>query len=138
MTAIAALSAFLFTDIEGSTRLVTQLGTAYGALLQDHHRLLRSAFALHGGREHGTEGDAFFVSFPTADTAVNAALLAQELLAAHPWPVGSEVRVRMGIHVGTAQVRAGNQFGIDVNLAARVAAAAHGGQLLLSDPPPPQ
>src|SRR5512147_1336736 len=90
----------LFTDIEGSTRLLKQLRDGYGAVLADHRRLLRAAFDAHGGREIDTQGDAFFVAFARAKDAVAAAVDAQTALAAHTWPDGAQVRVRMGIHTG--------------------------------------
>jgi predicted ATPase len=118
---------FLFTDIEGSTRLLGELGdTAYAETLAEHRRALREAFANHGGVEVGTPGDAFFVAFATAGDAVGAAAEAQRALAAGP------VRVRMGIHTGAPLVREGDYVGIDVHRAARVGAAGHGGQVLIS------
>src|SRR5215211_1789665 len=90
----------LFTDIAGSTQLLRRLGDAYADVLAAHQRLLREAFAAHGGREVDTQGDAFFVAFPRAVDAVQAAVAAQRALAAHPWPDGAEVRVRMGLHTG--------------------------------------
>src|SRR5919206_3438040 len=90
----------LFTDIEGSTRLLRQLGERYAEILAEHQRLLREAFAAHGGREVDTQGDAFFVAFPRAVDAVLAAVDAQRALAAHPWLEGAAVRVRMGLHTG--------------------------------------
>ncbi len=88
---------FLFTDIEGSTQLVKQLGPRYGEMLADHQRILRAAFAAHSGREVDTQGDSFFVAFRTGKNAVAAAVGAQRDLAAHPWPDGAEVKVRMGL-----------------------------------------
>src|SRR4051794_9534017 len=85
----------LFTDIEGSTRLLKQLRDSYGIVLDEHRRLLRTAFEAHGGREIDTQGDAFFVAFPRAQEAVAAAVEAQTALAAHEWPDGASVRVRM-------------------------------------------
>ena len=118
---------FLFTDIEGSTRLLHSLGPdAYADALADHRRVLRDAFAAHGGVEVDTQGDAFFVAFPTADGAASAALAANEALASGP------VRVRMGLHTGTPTVTREGYVGIDVHRGARVAALAHGGQIVLS------
>ena len=91
---------FLFTDIEGSTRLLKQLRDQYAALLADHRRILRQAFSNCNGHEVDTQGDAFFVAFPRATQAVAAAVEAQRLLAEHAWPEGVTVRVRMGIHTG--------------------------------------
>ena len=122
----------LFTDIEGSTRLLKQLGERYGELLADHRRLLRAAFAAHGGREIDTQGDAFFVAFARARDAVEAAIEGQRALAAHEWPDGVECRVRMGLH--TASLRCGEEgyHGIGLHRGARIVSAAHGGQVLLS------
>jgi WD40 repeat protein/class 3 adenylate cyclase len=123
---------FLFTDIEGSTRLLRELGDRYAGVLTDHHRLLREVFETHGGREVDTQGDSFFVAFGDASDAVRAAGAAQRALAAHRWPGETDVRVRMGIHTGEPLVAGDNYVGIDVHRAARIAAAAYGGQVLLS------
>jgi predicted ATPase/class 3 adenylate cyclase len=123
----------LFTDIEGSTRMLGALGEDYAALLAEHHRLLRAVWAAHGGVEVDTEGDAFFVAFPRAGDAVAAAAEAQRALAANAWPGGARVRVRMGIHTGEPELSDGRYVGIAVHYAARLAAAAHGGQVLLSE-----
>ena len=126
---------FLFSDIEGSTELAAALGpSAYGLILEQHQRLLRDAFAQNGGVERGTEGDSFFVVFRDAPSAVAAAVSAQRSLAAHPWPSGGPVLVRMGLHTGQGVLGGDDYVGIDVNRAARIAAAAHGGQVLISDP----
>jgi predicted ATPase/class 3 adenylate cyclase len=125
---------FLFSDIEGSTGLEQAVGTrAYGALRERHRALLRVAFTAHGGVEQGTEGDSFFIVFRSAPGAVAAALAAQRSLAAEPWPEDAPVRVRMGVHSGEARSQGGSLVGIDINRAARIAAAAHGGQVLVSD-----
>jgi class 3 adenylate cyclase len=89
---------FLFTDIEGSTRILKQLGDRYADVLADHHRLLHGAFARHGGQVVDTQGDAFFVAFARARDAVEGAVAAQRALATHRWPDGAELRVRMGTH----------------------------------------
>ncbi len=123
---------FLFTDIEGSTRLVKQLRDRYHDVLATHQRLLREAFAHHGGHEVDTQGDAFFVAFTSARDAVLAAVEGQRALAAHTWPDGAAVRVRMGVHTGQASPSEGRYTGIAVHRAARIAAAAHGGQVLVS------
>jgi class 3 adenylate cyclase/DNA-binding NarL/FixJ family response regulator len=123
---------FLFSDIEGSTRLLNQLGERYGEVLADHNRLLRGAFEHSGGREIDTQGDAFFVVFSRAKDAVAAALAAQRALAAHAWPEGVAVRVRIGMHTAEPSVTAEGYFGLGVNRAARICSAAHGGQVLLS------
>jgi predicted ATPase/class 3 adenylate cyclase len=124
---------FLFTDIEGSTRLLQQLGAGYADVLSEHHRILREAVEAAGGVPIGTEGDALFASFEAAPAGVAAAVAAQRGLAAGPWPEGVAVRVRMGLHTGEGVVRDGTYVGIDVHRAARIAAAANGGQVLLSD-----
>jgi predicted ATPase/class 3 adenylate cyclase len=125
--------ALLFTDIEGSTRLAAMLGTEWPRVLADHHALVEGAIAAAGGFVEGTEGDAFFATFVDAEAAARAAVGAQRALRAHPWPeeVG-ELGVRMGLHVGRVERRATGLVGLEVHRAARVAAAAHGGQLLLS------
>jgi YVTN family beta-propeller protein len=123
---------FLFTDIEGSTRLLKQLGERYGVARADHHRLLRAAFAQHDGQEIDTQGDAFFVAFRRAKDAVAAAADAQHALAAHEWPDGSELRVRMGMHTGEPSVSEDGYLGLGVHRAARICSAGHGGQVLLS------
>ena len=126
--------AFLFSDIEGSTRLELDLGTtAYGALRERHRALLREAFARHGGWEQGTEGDSFFVVFETARAAIRAAVDAQRAVADARWPDGIEVLVRMGIHAGEATRVGGDLVGYDINRAARIAGAAHGGQVVVSE-----
>jgi predicted ATPase/class 3 adenylate cyclase len=125
----------LFTDIEGSTRLLDQLGDDYGAVLGDHRRLLRAVWARHDGVEVGTEGDSFFVAFADVESAVEAAIAAQRTLAAHAWPSDAGVggiRVRMGLHTGEPRIDQGDYWGADVHYAARIGAAAHGGQVLAS------
>ena len=124
---------FLFTDIEGSTGLLKQLGRGrYGELLAEQQRLLREAFAAHGGEEIDTQGDSFFVAFRSASDAVAAAVAIQRALADHEWPDGAEVRVRIGIHTGEAAAAGERYVGFSVHRAARIGAAAHGGQVLLS------
>jgi len=123
---------FLFTDIEGSTRTLDRLGEDYPRVLEEHQRLLRDAFAARGGVEVSTEGDAFFVVFPSAPHAVAAAIEAQRALAAHQWPEAGEIRVRMGLHTGEAVFGADNYVGVDVHRAARIASTGHGGQVVVS------
>src|SRR5438309_3214647 len=128
---------FLFTDIEGSTKLQTELGTdRYQDVLETHTRILREAFQKDDGFEVRVEGDALFVVFPVAVNAVRAAAAAQRGLAKATFPHGATVRVRMGRHTGEgrpATADAGADYvGIDVNRAARVAAAGHGGQVLIT------
>ncbi len=124
---------FLFTDIEGSTRLIKQLGEDYVKLLADHHRMLRAAFTLHNGHEVDTEGDAFFVSFPRATDAMAAVAEAQRAIAQHDWPGNAQVRVRMGLHTGEPWTGGEGYVGMDVHRAARIAHTGHGGQVLLSE-----
>ena len=123
---------FLFTDIEGSTQLVKQLRDRYGAVLADHQRLLRAAFAAHRGYEVDTQGDSFFVAFASARDALLAAVEGQRALLSHAWPEGVEIRVRMGVHTGQAVASDGRYTGLAVHRAARIAAAGHGGQILVS------
>ena len=123
---------FLFTDIEGSTRLLKRLGDDYPLLLADHHSLLRKLFDEYGGREVDTQGDAFFVAFARAKDAVAAALGGQRKVAEHSWPQQAEIRVRMGIHTGEPAIAAERYIGLGVHRAARICAAAHGGQILVS------
>ncbi len=118
---------FLFTDVEGSTRLLQEHGAAYADLLAEHRRVLREAFVARDGIEVDTQGDAFFVAFAGATDAVAAATDAREALESGP------IRVRMGIHTGEPQVTDEGYVGIDVHRAARIAAAAHGGQIVLSE-----
>jgi class 3 adenylate cyclase/tetratricopeptide (TPR) repeat protein len=124
---------FLFSDIEGSTQLLQRLGDDdYARVLGDHQALLRAAWAAHGGGEVETAGDGFLVAFPSAPAAVAAAAQATRVLAAHPWPAGTTVQVRIGLHTGTPQLVGDHYVGLDVHRAARIAAAGHGGQVLLS------
>ena len=126
--------AFLFSDIEGSTRLEQAVGTAAYADLRERHRaLLRAAFAAHGGVEQGTEGDSFFVVFGTAADALAAAADAERAIAAEAWPPEATVRVRMGLNAGEATMAGGSLVGLAINRAARIAAVAHGGQVLVSE-----
>jgi len=123
---------FLFTDIEGSTRLVQRLGERYPEVFERHCGILRKSFRDTGGREVGTEGDSFFIVFESAPAAVAGAVAAQRALSSYKWPQGGPVRVRIGLHTGEGTLGGDNYIGIDVNRAARVAAAGHGGQVLLS------
>jgi predicted ATPase len=122
----------LFTDIEGSTALLHEIGDLYGQVLSEHHEVLRGVWAEHGGLEVHADGDAFLVVFNTARSAIKAAGAAQDALESHVWPHGREVRVRMGIHTGEARVHHDDYWGMDVHYAARLCSAAHGGQVLLS------
>ena len=124
---------FLFTDIEGSTRLLRKLGRdRYGEVLGTHNRLLRAAFTEAGGIEIETKGDSFFVVFRSAGAAVAAAGAAQSALAEHDWDDGTGVRVRMGLHTGEANVGSDGYVGYAVHQAARIGDAGHGGQVLIS------
>jgi predicted ATPase/class 3 adenylate cyclase len=117
---------FLFTDVEGSTRLLHELGDAYADVLAAHRRCLRDAFARHNGVEVDTQGDAFFVAFAKSTDALAAAADGRDALADGP------IRVRMGLHTGEPLLTDEGYVGIDVHRAARIAAAGHGGQILVS------
>src|SRR5690349_18256741 len=123
----------LFSDIEGSTKLLQRTGDAYAGLLAEHRRLLGEAFDRHGAIHVHAEGDSFFVVFRSALEAAAAAGDGQGALAESPWPEGNEVRVRMGLHSGEPSVVDGGWVGLDVHHAARVMAAGHGGQVLVSE-----
>jgi predicted ATPase/class 3 adenylate cyclase len=125
--------ALLFTDIEGSTRLLERLGDEYGAVLRRHRDLLAAAFAARGGVVVETEGDALFVAFGKPTAAVAAALDGQRAIGAEAWPGGAAVRVRMGVHCGEVELAGRGYVGMAVHVAARVSAAAHGGQVLLTE-----
>src|SRR2546430_439242 len=124
---------FLFTDIEGSTQLLRELGDGYASVWKQHQLIIREALAAAGGAEVGTEGDSFFAAFSSAPGAVRAAVAAQRGLAAHAWPAGYSVRVRMGLHTGDGVLSGSDYVGMDVHRAARIASAAHGGQLIVSE-----
>jgi DNA-binding NarL/FixJ family response regulator/class 3 adenylate cyclase len=124
---------FLFSDIEGSTALLRKLRDDYGAVFEDHKRLLRGAWESCGGRELDNEGDSFFVAFRRPRHAVDAAVAAQRALAEHSWPEGGEVRVRIGVHTGEATAAGDHYVGLAVHRAARICDAGHGGQVLLSE-----
>jgi predicted ATPase/class 3 adenylate cyclase len=123
----------LFSDIEGSTALLSRLGDRYAAALSAQRALLRDAFGTYRGLELGTEGDSFFVVFESAGDAVGCCVAAQRALAGHDWPGGDAVRVRMGLHSGEPARYENGYIGMDVHRAARIAAAAHGGQVVMSD-----
>jgi class 3 adenylate cyclase len=125
---------FLFSDIEESTDLVRRVGnTVFAAIRGDHRRLLREAFAAHGGREIDTAGDGFFIAFDSARSAGAAAVSAQLALARFTWPAGAEVRVRMGLHTAEPHLGDDGYVGIGVHRAARICDAARGGQILVSN-----
>jgi class 3 adenylate cyclase len=125
---------FLFTDIEGSTALLQRVGeSVYAQVLADHHVLIRSALAAHGGREVGTQGDGFFAVFSSPRACVEAVLAMQRSLLERAWPGGARVQVRMGVHSGEAELTAAGLVGLDVHRAARIATVGHGGQVLVSE-----
>ena len=123
---------FMFTDMEGSTRLAQQLHGEYASLLADQRRILRTVFDKWNGHEVDTQGDAFFVAYARANDAVHAAVDVQRALAGYRGPQGMAVRVRMGLHTAESHFGATGYVGIDVHRAARICAAGHGGQVLLS------
>ena len=126
---------FLFTDIEGSTKLVERLGTAaWRPILERHRELIRAAVEAAGGVEIKHEGDGFFIVFTSPAKAIEAAVAAQRALSAASWPEGVPVRVRMGVHSGVGELDADDDYvGHDVHRAARIAAAGSGGQVLVSE-----
>jgi class 3 adenylate cyclase len=124
---------FLFTDIEGSTRLLQQLGEGYRAVQERHHDVMRAAIREANGHVVRTEGDSFFVAFRSPLDAVGAAVAAQRALAESDWPHGNPLRVRMGVHTGEGVAGGDDYIGLDVPRGARIAAAGHGGQVLISD-----
>jgi class 3 adenylate cyclase len=123
---------FVFTDIEGSTRLLKRLGDGYGDALAQHRTVLRAAFERHRGQEVDSEGDGLFFAFRRARDAIAAVVGGQLGLAGERWPAGVEVRVRMGLHTGEPRVEHGGYVGLAIHRAARISSAAHGGQVLLS------
>lgn len=122
----------LFSDMEGSTRLLSRLGDQYLDALDAQRHILRETWTAFGGTELGTEGDSFYVVFPVAERAVGAVAAGQRRLAEFSWPAGERVRVRMGMHTGSPIPHDGAYVGMDVHRAARIAAAAHGGQVTMS------
>jgi len=122
----------LFSDIEGSTVLLSRLGTRYGEALSAQRAVLRAAISDWRGHELGTEGDSFFVVFESAAAAVACCVAAQRALAGQAWPGGAAVRVRMGLHSGEPSRHEDGYIGMDLHRAARIAATAHGGQVVLS------
>ena len=123
---------FLFTDIEGSTKLFHRLGEQYPLALAAHQQICREVFRERSGYEVGTEGDAFFVAFSNATDATLAAVECQRALASNPWPADAEIRIRIGVHTGEARVVGSDYIGLAVHRAARICSAAHGGQVLIS------
>jgi alpha-glucoside transport system substrate-binding protein len=124
---------FLFTDIEGSTRLLKQLRGLYDEILADQQRLLRQSFEAHRGREIDMQGDSFFVAFARAGDAIASAIDAQRALLGHAWPEGAQVRVRIGLHSGEPRATGERYVGFGVHRAARIGAVGHGGQILVSN-----
>jgi DNA-binding NarL/FixJ family response regulator/class 3 adenylate cyclase len=124
---------FLFSDVEGSTTLLRTLRDGYSAVMSEHERLLREAWDECGGRELDADGDSFFVAFRRPKQAVDAAVAAQRAVAAHSWPEGIELRVRIGIHTGDASLAGDQYVGLAVHRAARICDAGHGGQILISE-----
>jgi class 3 adenylate cyclase len=133
MTLPSGTVTFVFTDIEGSTRLLQELGDEYGDVVSAHRRIIRETFGERGGREMDTQGDAFFFSFARARSAVEAAVAAQRALRDEAWPQARDVRVRMGLHTGEPTVGDEGYIGLDVVRAARICSAGHGGQILVSE-----
>jgi DNA-binding NarL/FixJ family response regulator/class 3 adenylate cyclase len=123
---------FVFTDVEGSTRLVRDLGDSYVGVISDHRRLVRESLAERNGYEVDARGDEFLVVFQSPVDAVHTAVAIQERHESHGWP-GAPVRVRIGIHTGVASIEDDDYVGIDVHTGARLCAAGHGGQILLSE-----
>jgi predicted ATPase/class 3 adenylate cyclase len=123
---------FVFTDIEGSTRLLQQTGETYRRILEEHGAIVRSAIGRHDGIVVSTEGDSFFAVFPSPAQAVGAVADFQRELAGHAWPDAAIVRVRVGIHTGLGTIGGDNYIGLDVHRAARITSAGHGGQVLIS------
>ena len=124
---------FLFTDIEGSTRLIQAFGDRAQVLFDTHAQLMREAITSHNGIEVNTDGDAFFCVFTSARDALGGAVAAQRALVGHPWPDAGLVRVRMGLHTGEGTLGGDDYFGIDVHRASRVSDAGNGGQIVLSE-----
>src|SRR5437588_7357506 len=133
MTLPTGTVTFYFSDIEGSTRLIQQLGDRYPEVLLAHHNIQRESLAANGGHELRTEGDSFFIVFDSAVKACVGAAAVQKALSEYHWPDGGQVQVRIGLHTGEATLVGNEYLGIDVHRAARVASAAHGGQVILSE-----
>ena len=133
MSLPAGTVTLLFSDIESSTRLLQRLGDDYAAVDAEHRRIMRESCTGAGGHEIDRQGDAFFFSFTSTRDAVAAAVAAQRALAENGWPCGVELKVRMGLHTGEPSVGDEGYLGLDVVRAARIGAAAHGGQILVSE-----
>src|SRR5687767_3567991 len=128
-----SVGTFVFTDIEGSTRLSQRLGPAFGGVMQAHDELLCRTLIEYGGSIENSTGDGVFASFTAAREALAACAAVQHAVASHPWPHGVQLRVRIGLHTGPASLAGQAPAGAAVNLAARICGAAHGGQVLVSD-----
>jgi WD40 repeat protein/class 3 adenylate cyclase len=128
----SATVTFLYTDIEGSTRLLERMGDQYAVALDEHHQILRAAIQKWNGREVTTQGDSFFITFTRAMDAVQCAAEVQRALLSQSWPSGESLRVRMGLHTGEPLIASTGYVGMDVHRAARIGDAGHGGQILLS------
>src|SRR5439155_16786089 len=124
---------FLFTDIEGSTVLLRQLGDRYADLLKDVQDIVRTAVRRAGGREVDARADEFFAVFERVVSAIEAAMVIQRALSARAWPEDLKVKIRAGIHSGSPTLTDTGYIGLSVNTAARVCSAAHGGQIVVSD-----
>src|SRR5438045_4170436 len=133
MTAGGATVVLMFTDIEGSTPLLRELGRGYEALLVQHHEIIQAAATENNGEIFGAEGDGLAIMFPTAGHAIAAALRAQGELSSHPWPGGKQVKVRMGIHAGEVVKTSVSYVGVALHEVARLMAVGHGGQVLVSE-----
>ena len=129
----SGLVTFLFTDIEGSTKLFRRLGDAYPPLLEEHNAVLREVWAAYAGVEVKTVGDSFLVAFDSAADALAAAVAAQDAITRHPWPAEATIRVRIGVHTGMAFPHEGDYIALALHQASRVVAAANGGFVLASD-----
>ena len=125
--------AFFMSDIEGSTRLISAVGDAFPRLLDEHHSLMDAAIDAEGGTVVSTEGDSFFAVFSSARQAVAAAIHAQGEMAGHGWPMGAQVRVRIGIHAAEAMLGGKDYTGLELHRTARIMAAAWGGQIIISE-----
>ncbi len=124
---------FLFSDIEGSTRLIRRVGDSYSKLLADQRQIIRTCVANRRGKEVDTQGDSFFSSFARATDAIQAAVDIQRAMTDHPWPEKADVRLRMGLHSGEPALADEGYVGLDVTRAARIGNLGHGGQVLLSE-----
>ncbi|MFP5331950.1 MAG: adenylate/guanylate cyclase domain-containing protein, partial [Acidimicrobiia bacterium] len=133
MLLVAEVVTFVFTDIEGSTRLLATRTEAYPEIVQRHRAIITAEVEARGGRVLGHEGDSCFIVFDKSTEAIAAMAAAQRRLASEPWPHGVDVRVRMGIHTGPAERSGEDYYGLTVHTASRVADAAHGGQIVLSE-----